>query len=92
MLVVTLETANVLLLRHNLKADLAQDSANVFLIGGYLPTAILLLVVFFPSTGFLRGWDIGAYVVLAACIGYVLRIISLVRHGAKAHRPEKNSD
>jgi hypothetical protein len=62
-------------------------TTGVFLVGAYLPNAACSLVFFFPS-GLFTGWDIGAYVVLATCIGYVLRIVSLMRHGTKAYRPE----
>ena len=80
-------TVNTLLLRHNLKAAAPTEvTAGVFLLGGYLPGATLLLVVL----SFEFGCDIGAYVVLAACIGYVLRIISLMRHGTEAYRSEES--
>ncbi len=76
--------ANALLLRHNLKtAAPAEVSAGVYLVGGYLPNATICLVIF--SQGW-YSWNVGAYFVLAACIGYVLRIISLMRHGTKAYR------
>ena len=81
--------ANALLLRHNLKtAAPAEVSAGVFLLGAYLPNATFGLFVYVPP--WQVSWGIGAYFVLAACIGYVLRIISLMRHGAKAYRPEEN--
>ena len=78
--------ANALLLRHNLKrATPTEVSAGVYLVGGYLPNATMCLVIF--SQGW-YSWNVGAYVVLAACIGYVLRIINLMWHGTKAYRPE----
>jgi hypothetical protein len=81
----TLIPASALLLRHNLKRIAPPEvSAGVFLVSGYLPGAVGLLIMFAPYL------DIGAYFVLAACIGYILRIISLMRHGTKAYRPEEN--
>jgi hypothetical protein len=81
--------AITLLLLNNLRSKTSKEViAGAFLFGGYLPGAAILLVNF----NFLTfGWEIGAYFVLATCIGYVLRIISLMRHGTKAYRPEESS-
>jgi len=71
-----LVSANVLLLRSNLKAAApAEVTAGVFLTGGYLPNAIFCIIGFSDNWG----WNIGAYVVMGACIGYVLRMVLLVR-------------
>jgi len=86
--VCTFVSANALLLRRNCKKGAPSEvSAGTFLVGGYLPHATLLLIGFFSPGPFSR-WDVGAYFVFAACVGYVLRIISLMRHGTKAYRPE----
>jgi hypothetical protein len=80
--------ANALSLRHNLKtAAPAEVSAGVFLLGAYLPNATFGLFVYVPP--WQEGWDVGAYFVLGACIGYVLRIISLIGLGTEAYRPEE---
>jgi hypothetical protein len=66
------------LLRHNLlEAASAEVTTGVFLVGAYLPNATFSLVIFFPETLF-TSWSTGAYFVLAACIGYSLRIIELM--------------
>ena len=64
---------NAALLARNIKRHVArQVTAEMFLLGGYLPGAIIALVGFFPD------WDIGAYVVLAASIGYVAKMAVLL--------------
>lgn len=83
-----LVASNALLLRRNLKANAAAEiSAGVYLVGGYFPSAVFLLTFFTMEPG----WNMGAYFVLAACVGYVLRIVSLMRDGTKAYRPEESS-
>ena len=66
--------ANTLLLARNLASACNQKSATeIFLLGGYLPNAAFCLIGF--------GWNsitnlqIGALVVLIACIGYLCSII-----------------
>ena len=71
-----LVSANALLLRSNLKAAApAEVTAGVFLVGGYLPNAIFCIIGFSENWR----WNIGAYVVMGACIGYVLRMVMLMR-------------
>lgn len=64
--------ANALLLVGNLRRRLPREAAaEVFLLGGYLPTAVFCLVAL--------GLDeIGSYVVLTACIAYLVTIILLL--------------
>ncbi len=71
--------ANVLLLARNLVRRVPNEvTAEVFLLGGYLPNAVFCLIGFFPR-GWFSGWDVGAYVVLIACVAYLLTIIFLLR-------------
>ena len=87
----TLVAANALLLLHNLKvAAPAEVTAGVFLVGGYLPNAIFCPIFLSGFSIYSWSWNIGAYFVFATCIGYVLRIISLMRHGTKGYRTEEN--
>ncbi len=76
---------NLLLLLRNLARRLPREvNAEVFLLGGYLPNAVWCLVDF----GFFPGWEVGAYLVLGTCIGYVFRIAFLLwRRGDDAPRP-----
>ena len=75
----SLATCNAALLARNLKRRVARDvTAEIFLLGGYLPNAVLALFLFgFPDV--MSGWDIGAYVVLATCIAYAARGVVLLR-------------
>jgi hypothetical protein len=67
--------ANVLLLARNLVRRVPNEvTAEVFLLSGYLPNAVLCLFLLFQW-----GWNIGAYVVLIACVTYLLTIILLLR-------------
>jgi hypothetical protein len=73
----SLAACNALLLARNLKRRVARDvTAEVFLLGGYLPNAVLAFCVF---PGVLDGWSIGAYVVLATCIAYAAKGAALLR-------------
>ncbi len=66
--------ANVLLLVRNLVRRVPnQVTAEVFLLGGYMPNAVLCLL------GLAHDWNVGAYVVLIACIAYLLTIILRLR-------------
>jgi hypothetical protein len=57
---------NLLLLLRNLARRLPREvTAEVFLLGGYLPNAVWCLV----GSGFFDGWEVGAYLVLGTCIG-----------------------
>jgi len=74
---------NLALLVWNIKRHVARHViAEVFLLGGYLPQAVFWLVAFLPASGdtsFSSGWAIGAYVVLATCIGYLAKIAVLLK-------------
>ena len=67
-------------------------TAEVFLLGGYLPNAVFALVLFYPFYGgpdkdpylthsvfIFSGWAVGAYVVMAACIAFLVKIVVLLR-------------
>jgi cation transport ATPase len=72
--------ANVLLLMRNRRARLSREAtAEVFLLGGYLPNAIFCLVAFYPE-GWFSGWGIGAYLIAVVSIGYLAAIVLLSRH------------
>lgn len=87
---VALIVVNVLLLRHNLTAVIpAEVSAGVFLVGGYLPNATFWLLYWCISWP--PFWDIGAYLVLASSVGYILRISCSMRKGTEAHQLEQAS-
>jgi hypothetical protein len=63
------------LLARNLKRRVVRHvAAEVFLLGGYLPNAVISLFFFFPGA-----LDIGAYVVLATCFAYAARGVALLR-------------
>jgi hypothetical protein len=97
--------SNAALLAWNIKRHVSrQVAAEVFLLGGYVPNAAFALVLFFPFFGgpskdpnwdrhifVFTGWDIGAYVVLAASIGYVAKIAVLLK-SAKSVQPEGKGD
>lgn len=68
---------NLLLLVRNRSRRLPrQVTAEVFLLGGYLPNAARCLADFSGEGPF--GWDIGGYFVLGTCIGYLLRAVFLL--------------
>ena len=69
--------ANALLLVRNLRRRLPREAAaEVFLLCGYLPNAVfcLVLIGFDPELGL----ELGGYVVLTACIAYLVTIILLL--------------
>ena len=69
--------ANALLLVRNLRRRLPREAtAEVFLLGGYLPTAVFWLVMIGFDPVF--GLELGGYVVLTACIAYLVTIILLL--------------
>ncbi len=76
---------NLLLLVRNLAKRLPREvTAEVFLLGGYFPNAVCCLVVFYAGAWRL---EVGAYLVLATCIGYLIRIVLLLwRRGDDAPR------
>jgi len=90
---------NGILLVRNIRHDVVPHvTAEVFLLGGYLPNALFALLLFYPFYGrtggpnlrqwfFFFGWDIGAYVVLAACIAFVVRIVMLLNSPESYLRP-----
>ena len=74
----TLIIANILLLARNVSRHIGHEaSAEIFLLGSYLPNAVLCLIGF--------GWDrwshlqAGAWVVLTACIAYFVAIALALR-------------
>lgn len=81
-----LATCNAALLALNIRRGVPRDvTAEVFLIGGYLPNTAFALVLFFPFDHrnvyiiVFAGWSIGAYVALAACIAFVARVALLLK-------------
>ena len=77
---------NLLLLVRNLAKRLPREvTAEVFLLGGYFPNAVWCLAMFYAEGS---GWEVGAYLVLGTCIGYLSRILFLLwRRGEDAPRP-----
>lgn len=73
--------ANVLLILRNRWARLSREArAEAFLLGGYLPNAILCLVMFYPQEQlFSSGLQVGAYLIAIVSTGYVVSIVLALR-------------
>jgi hypothetical protein len=84
--------SGALLVRNIRHRVVSQATAEMFLLGGYLPNAVFALLLFFPFYGgpgkdpdrlrhlfIFSGWDVGAYVVLATCITFVVKIVVLLK-------------
>jgi len=80
--------------------------AEVFLLGGYLPNAVFALVLFYPFYGgpgkdpdlirhvfIFTGWSVGAYVVLAACIAFLVKVVVILKSpGSYPPQPGASTD
>lgn len=84
--------SGILLVRNIRHRVVSHVTAEVFLLGGYFPNAVYALVLFYPFYGgpendpdslrhlfIFSGWSVGAYVVLVACVTFVLRIVALLK-------------
>lgn len=62
--------------------------AEAYLLLGYLPHAMFLLIMFSWVKNFSSqpswGWNWGAYIVLATCLLYIAHVVSLLRSGKPA--------
>lgn len=102
-----LATSSGILLVRNIRRRIGPHvTAEVFLLGGYLPNAVYALVLFYPFYGGLEkdphglrhlfistGWSVGAYVVLATCIALVVRIVVLLNsHESYPPQPRATAD
>ena len=84
---VALVGANLLLLIRNRRAGLSREAtAEAFLLGGYLPNAILSLAIGLLVGG-LSELYVGAYLIAVVCIGYVAAIVLLSREKPAGHQP-----
>jgi len=53
--------------------------AEVYLLLGYLPSALYALIIFSSPWW---DWNWGAYIVLATCVLYAVQVLSLLRRGS----------
>jgi hypothetical protein len=84
---VALAGANLLLLMRNRRSKLPREATTeAYLLGGYLPGAIISFVFFGWLGGGFSKLHVGAYLIAIVCVGYVVAIVMLSR-GKPASSP-----
>lgn len=66
----------VMLVRNRQFGESREATAETFLLGGYLPTSVFCLVMWYPREIF-SGWEVGAYVIAVVTIGYATAMVVL---------------